>query len=83
MISVDVFKRPESVDHLRKRVTAITFDEADRVADALGDLPIAVGRRRAWLAETEPRSTSTWVRSSGRAPRTTPSPLPGNSPSPT
>jgi tetratricopeptide (TPR) repeat protein len=51
-ISIDVFRRAESVAHLRSRVPALTWDESDRVADALGDLPIAVAAAGAWLAET-------------------------------
>ncbi|MFD0788185.1 FxSxx-COOH system tetratricopeptide repeat protein, partial [Micromonospora azadirachtae] len=41
-IQVDVFDRAESVAHLAQRVPAISREEADRVAEALGDLPIAV-----------------------------------------
>ncbi|SCF39764.1 FxSxx-COOH system tetratricopeptide repeat protein [Micromonospora mirobrigensis] len=51
-IQVDVFDRAESVAHLAQRVPAISAEEADRVADALGDLPIAVAAAGAWLAET-------------------------------
>lgn len=51
-IPVDVFDRQESVAHLRQRVGTITEEAADRVADALGDLPIAVAAAGAWLAET-------------------------------
>ncbi|MFI6067974.1 FxSxx-COOH system tetratricopeptide repeat protein [Micromonospora sp. NPDC051227] len=51
-IQVDVFKRTESVAHLAQRVPTISADEADRVAEALGDLPIAVAAAGAWLADT-------------------------------
>ena len=51
-IQVDVFSRTESVSHLTGRVRGITAEEADRIADALGDLPIAVASAGAWLAET-------------------------------
>jgi tetratricopeptide (TPR) repeat protein len=51
-IQVDVFQREESVAHLRGRAGAITSEEAGQVAQALGDLPIAVAAAGAWLAET-------------------------------
>jgi MinD-like ATPase involved in chromosome partitioning or flagellar assembly/tetratricopeptide (TPR) repeat protein len=51
MIPVEVFKRAESVEHLRSRVR-MTPSEADRLAGLLGDLPIAVAAAGAWLAET-------------------------------
>ncbi|MEV0152341.1 FxSxx-COOH system tetratricopeptide repeat protein [Micromonospora sp. NPDC050686] len=51
-IQVDVFDRAESVAHLTQRVPAVSPEEADRVAEALGDLPIAVAAAGAWLAET-------------------------------
>ncbi|WP_127503368.1 FxSxx-COOH system tetratricopeptide repeat protein [Actinoplanes solisilvae] len=49
---VDVFQRPESVEHLRRRLPMIGADEADRLADLLGDLPLAVADAGAWLSET-------------------------------
>ncbi len=51
-IQVDVFQRAESVAHLRGRAGAITSEQAGQVAQALGDLPIAVAAAGAWLAET-------------------------------
>nr|WP_062337902.1 FxSxx-COOH system tetratricopeptide repeat protein [Herbidospora sakaeratensis] len=43
MLGVDVFPRKESVDFLRLRLgDRITPDEADRLADKLGDLPLAL-----------------------------------------
>ncbi|MET7880440.1 FxSxx-COOH system tetratricopeptide repeat protein [Micromonospora profundi] len=51
-IQVDVFDRSESVQHLTQRVPAISVEDADRVAEALGDLPIAVAAAGAWLADT-------------------------------
>ncbi|MBM0234522.1 tetratricopeptide repeat protein [Micromonospora sp. STR1_7] len=51
-IQVDVFDRTESVAHLARRVPTISGEAADRVADALGDLPIAVAAAGAWLADT-------------------------------
>ncbi|AZP20989.1 FxSxx-COOH system tetratricopeptide repeat protein [Streptomyces aquilus] len=51
-VEVDVFSRAESVEHLLRRVSAISAEDADRVADALGDLPLAVDQAAAWLNET-------------------------------
>lgn len=51
-LPIEVFTRDESVAHLRQRVPSITADEADKVADLLGDLPLAVATAGAWLAET-------------------------------
>ena len=51
-MQVDVFQRPESIAHLIKRVPSIRRDEADRVAEVLGDLPIAIAAAGAWIADT-------------------------------
>ncbi|MEU4563597.1 FxSxx-COOH system tetratricopeptide repeat protein [Actinoplanes sp. NPDC023936] len=51
-VQIDVFQRRESIAHLRQRVTTIRPDQANQVAEALGDLPIAVAATGAWLAET-------------------------------
>ncbi|MEV4756101.1 FxSxx-COOH system tetratricopeptide repeat protein [Micromonospora sp. NPDC049559] len=49
-LPVDVFHRRESIEHLRRRVPGIPDDDADRVAEALGDLPIALAVGGALLA---------------------------------
>ncbi|MEU6138847.1 FxSxx-COOH system tetratricopeptide repeat protein [Streptomyces sp. NPDC047081] len=49
---IDVFQREESVEHLTRRAKGLAPDEADQVAHALGDLPLAVEQAAAWLAET-------------------------------
>ncbi|MDQ7903251.1 FxSxx-COOH system tetratricopeptide repeat protein [Phytohabitans sp. ZYX-F-186] len=51
-IQVDVFRRAESIEHLRQRVAGMTGPEAEQVAEVLGDLPIAIATAGAWLAET-------------------------------
>ncbi|KUO02181.1 FxSxx-COOH system tetratricopeptide repeat protein [Streptomyces resistomycificus] len=51
-VEVDVFSRTESIEHLLHRVSAISAEDADRVAEALGDLPLAVDQAAAWLNET-------------------------------
>jgi tetratricopeptide (TPR) repeat protein len=51
-IEVDVFKRHESVELVRKRGESITVDEADRLAAKLGDLPLALDQAASWQAAT-------------------------------
>ncbi|WP_285471758.1 FxSxx-COOH system tetratricopeptide repeat protein [Actinoplanes sp. NBRC 101535] len=51
-VEVDVFARDESVRLLRRRVPALRADEADRVAEALGDLPLAIDQAAAFLSDT-------------------------------
>lgn len=51
-LPVDVFQRQESVEHLSRRAPGLTPTEADQVAHAVGDLPLAVEQAGAWLAET-------------------------------
>ncbi|GGZ73837.1 FxSxx-COOH system tetratricopeptide repeat protein [Streptomyces echinoruber] len=51
-LAVDVFQRQESVEHLSRRAPGLTPEEADQVATAVGDLPLAVEQAAAWLAET-------------------------------
>jgi tetratricopeptide (TPR) repeat protein len=51
-VSLDVFDRPESVQFLRKRVpNRLTDDDANRLAEALGDLPLALDQAGAVLFE--------------------------------
>jgi len=50
-IEVNVFSRGESVALLRKR-SQITESEADRLAETLGDLPLALDQARSWQAAT-------------------------------
>ncbi|WP_354641910.1 FxSxx-COOH system tetratricopeptide repeat protein [Kitasatospora camelliae] len=52
VLSVDVFDRVESVDHLTRRVRGLSRQDADRVAEAVGDLPLAVEVAAAWLETT-------------------------------
>jgi MinD-like ATPase involved in chromosome partitioning or flagellar assembly/tetratricopeptide (TPR) repeat protein len=51
-VQIEVFTRPESVQHLRQRIPSISPDDADKVADALGDLPVAVAAAGAYFAVT-------------------------------
>ncbi|PYC85369.1 ATP/GTP-binding protein [Streptomyces tateyamensis] len=50
---MDVFTRPESIDHLTRRTAgALGRSDADAVAEAVGDLPLAVEVAGAWLKAT-------------------------------
>jgi hypothetical protein len=52
VVEVESFSRPESVALLRLHVPELSGSEAERVAEVLGDLPLAVGHAAALLADT-------------------------------
>ncbi|HEX3791699.1 MAG TPA: FxSxx-COOH system tetratricopeptide repeat protein [Pseudonocardiaceae bacterium] len=51
-LEVSTFDRDESVELLRRRGPDISDTDADRLADTLGDLPLAIEQAAAWRAET-------------------------------
>ncbi|WP_313896343.1 FxSxx-COOH system tetratricopeptide repeat protein [Streptomyces sp. YIM 98790] len=51
-LTVNVFEREESVALLRRRSRDLSAEDADLLADALGDLPLAVEQAGAWHATT-------------------------------
>ncbi|HEX6346857.1 FxSxx-COOH system tetratricopeptide repeat protein [Umezawaea sp.] len=51
-LSVDVFTREESRKLLQRRNPALPDADAERLAEVLGDLPLAVDQAAAWSAET-------------------------------
>ena len=51
-VEVDVFDRGESITLLRRRAPQLTDGEAGQVAEALGDLPLALVQAAAYLADT-------------------------------
>nr|WP_329572414.1 FxSxx-COOH system tetratricopeptide repeat protein [Kitasatospora sp. NBC_01266] len=52
-LTMDVFTRGESIDHLTRRTgNALSRVDADAVAEAVGDLPLAVEVAGAWLKAT-------------------------------
>jgi tetratricopeptide (TPR) repeat protein len=51
-VGVDVFDRDESITLLRRRAPRLTEGEAGRVAEALGDLPLALAQAGVHLADT-------------------------------
>jgi tetratricopeptide (TPR) repeat protein len=51
-IEVDVFRRDESIELLRKRGEGISVEDADRLAEKLGDLPLALEQAATWQSAT-------------------------------
>lgn len=51
-IEVDVFDRPESIELVRKRSESVSAEDADRLADRLGDLPLALDQAASCQAAT-------------------------------
>ncbi len=51
-VRIDVFDQDESIALLRRRAPQLTEGEAGRVAEALGDLPLALAQAGAHLADT-------------------------------
>ncbi|WP_037573647.1 FxSxx-COOH system tetratricopeptide repeat protein [Phaeacidiphilus oryzae] len=51
-INLDVFPREESIRHLLFRVPRLTREQANDVAEQLGDLPLAIEQSAAWLDTT-------------------------------
>jgi tetratricopeptide (TPR) repeat protein len=51
-VGVDVFNRSESIALLRRRAPQLTEGDARRIAQALGDLPLALAQAGAHLADT-------------------------------
>ena len=51
-VEVDVLAREESVAMLRGRVAGLPAADADRVAAALGDLPLAIAQASAFMIDT-------------------------------
>ncbi|MFE0510637.1 FxSxx-COOH system tetratricopeptide repeat protein [Streptomyces sp. NPDC058964] len=51
-LEVDVFTRPESIQLLHRSGPSWSHEDADMLAEALGDLPLALEQAAAWRAET-------------------------------
>ncbi|EKX62713.1 tetratricopeptide repeat protein [Streptomyces ipomoeae] len=51
-VDVPVFERDESIAHLHSRLPDCGWTEADQIAEALGDLPIAIERAAAYIEQT-------------------------------
>lgn len=51
-VEVDVLDRPDSVGLLRSRVRGLGESDADQVASAMGDLPLALAQAAGYMADT-------------------------------
>jgi len=51
-VPLEVFDRAESIEHLRGRVASLSPQHAERIAERLGDLPLAVEQAAAYLSST-------------------------------
>lgn len=51
-LEITVFRRAESTELLRRRGPDIRDEDADQIAEKLGDLPLAIEQAAAWRAET-------------------------------
>jgi TIR domain/Tetratricopeptide repeat len=69
LLEVDVFSREESVAHLLRHVPHLDPGDANQVADALGDLPLAIEQASAWLEQTGMRAQDYVAQLSTRATR--------------
>jgi tetratricopeptide (TPR) repeat protein len=52
-VEVDVFTRQESIELLHRHDSDLGNSEANTLAEALGDLPLAIEQAAAWRAQTE------------------------------
>jgi tetratricopeptide (TPR) repeat protein len=53
VLDLDVLPRPEAITLLRRRAPALTDDQADALAEVLGDLPLALEQAAAYLEQTQ------------------------------
>jgi tetratricopeptide (TPR) repeat protein/cellulose biosynthesis protein BcsQ len=82
-LDVDVFARGESVELLQRRVRRLPNADADRIADALGDLPLALEQAAAWLALTGSTTADYLTELNARTARVLDQQAPPNQPSTT
>ena len=52
-IEVDVFDRPESIRLVQRRGTDVAEEQADQLAERLGDLPLALDQAASWQTATD------------------------------
>lgn len=58
LVEIDEFNRAESVELLCTRVAGLAVTDADRIAEAVGDLPLAVDQAAALLADVAMDATA-------------------------
>jgi len=52
LVGIEVFSRAESVELLKRRGQPMSDQDADRLAERLGDLPLALEQAAVWLSES-------------------------------
>ncbi|MEO3785988.1 FxSxx-COOH system tetratricopeptide repeat protein [Actinocorallia sp. B10E7] len=76
-LKVDVFERAESIHHLLQRIPELSESEADRLAEQVGDLPLALEQAATWQNSTG-RTAAEYRELFARHLRSLPDPLPGD-----
>jgi transcriptional regulator with XRE-family HTH domain len=51
-VEVDLLSRAESIEMLRRRIPALSADDSDQLAAALGDLPLALAQAAGFISDT-------------------------------
>lgn len=64
-ITVPAFERRESVAFVRRRADRLTDDEAERLAEAVEDMPLLLDQMAAWLDQTPTASVGDYIRDIG------------------
>ncbi|MEV7614983.1 FxSxx-COOH system tetratricopeptide repeat protein [Streptomyces sp. NPDC089799] len=52
LVQVPLYARPESITFIRRRALRLTAGEADQLAEALEDYPLALDQTAGWLADS-------------------------------
>ncbi|WP_030153635.1 FxSxx-COOH system tetratricopeptide repeat protein [Streptomyces sp. NRRL S-244] len=52
LLEVPLYARPESITFIRRRARRLTGEEADQLAEALEDYPLALDQTAGWLADS-------------------------------
>ncbi|MER5930141.1 FxSxx-COOH system tetratricopeptide repeat protein [Streptomyces sp. NPDC002054] len=52
LLEVPLYARPESITFIRRRALRLTGEEADQLAEALEDYPLALDQTAGWLADS-------------------------------
>ncbi|MEV7725946.1 FxSxx-COOH system tetratricopeptide repeat protein [Streptomyces sp. NPDC087917] len=55
LVEVPLYARPESITFIRRRAGRLTGEEADQLAEALEDYPLALDQTAGWLADSPMR----------------------------
>jgi tetratricopeptide (TPR) repeat protein len=64
-ITVPAFERRESVTFVRRRADRLTDDQAERLADAVEDMPLLLDQMAGWLEQSPTASVDEYIRDIG------------------